>query len=164
MDYTIEDKINAMDAVLMASTPKEQEAARKNLLVVMGGKIAPPSNDPESIVMEILFDIGTPDHLAGYSYLVEAVLVVLEDRSYINSITSALYPIVAAKFDAKADCVERSIRHAIEITFDRAGADTIYKYFGNSVNPDKGKLTNGEFIARVANIAKRRMKSAAPGA
>ena len=81
-------------------------------------------------------------------------------RCYINTITFGLYPQIAAKFDTTASRVERGIRHLIEVTW-RADMDILCGYFGNTVSPDRGKPTNGEFIARIANVVRQRMREAA---
>lgn len=117
--------------------------------------------DPEYLIREILLDLGAPDHLLGHPYVVKAVMLVIEDQMYINSITFGLYPQLAAIFDTTAARVERAIRHLIEVTWARGDWDVLNSYFGNTVSADKGKPTNGEFIARLANVVKQRMKEAA---
>lgn len=117
--------------------------------------------DPEYLIRQILLELGSPDHLVGHPYVVEAILLVVEDRTYIDSITFGLYPQLAAKFDTTASRVERAMRHLIEVTWTRGDLDVLNKYFGNTVSMEKGKPTNGEFIARIANVVKQRMKEAA---
>ena len=97
---------------------------------------------------------------AGHA-CVEAVLMAVENRYYINNITFGLYPQIAAKFDTTASRVERGIRHLIEVTWTRGDMDVLCRYFGNTVSPDRGKPTNGEFIARIANVVRQRMREAA---
>lgn len=82
-------------------------------------------------------------------------------RCNINNITFGLYPQIAAKFDTTASRVERGIRHLIEVTWTRADMDILCGYFGNTVSPDRGKPTNGEFIARIANVVRQQMREAA---
>ena len=86
---------------------------------------------------------------------------MLYDKMYINNITFGLYPQLAARFDTTAARVERAIRHLVEVTWDRGDLDTLRKYFGNTVAPHKAKPTNGEFIARLSNIIRQKMKEAA---
>ncbi len=117
--------------------------------------------DPENLIREILLELGAPDHLAGHPYVVEGILLVVEDRNYISNITFGLYPQLAARFDTTAARVERAIRHLIEVTWLRGDMDILTKYFGNTISLDKGKPTNGEFIARLANVVKQQMKRAA---
>ena len=82
-------------------------------------------------------------------------------RCNINNITFGLYPQIAAKFDTTASRVERGIRPLIEVTWTRADMDILCGYFGNTVSPDRGKPTNSEFIARIANVVRQRMREAA---
>ena len=116
--------------------------------------------DPEYLTRQILLDLGAPDHLVGHPYIVEAVVMSVENRSYINNITFGLYPQVAAKFDTTASRVERGIRHVIEVTWARGAMDVLCGYFGNTVSADRGKPTNGEFIARLVNVVNQRLKEA----
>lgn len=117
--------------------------------------------DPEYLIRQILLELGSPDHLVGHPYVVEAILLVVQDRTYIDSITFGLYPQLAAKFDTTASRVERAMRHLIEVTWTRGDLDVLNKYFGNTVSCEKGKPTNGEFIARLANVVKQRLREAA---
>lgn len=117
--------------------------------------------DPEDLIRDILLELGAPDHLAGHPYVVEGILLVVEDRSYISNITFGLYPQLAVRFDTTAARVERAIRHLIEVTWLRGDMDVLTKYFGNTISMDKGKPTNGEFIARLANVVKQQLKRAA---
>ena len=93
---------------------------------------------------------------------VQAVLLVVHDRMYINNITFGLYPQLAARFDTTAARVERAIRHLVEVTWSRGDLKVLERYFGNTVSPEKGKPTNGEFIARLANVVKEKMKEDLP--
>lgn len=124
-------------------------------------KPAPVISDPEYLIRELLLEMGAPDHLVGHPYTVQAILLVVQDRTYINSITFGLYPQLAAIFDTTASRVERGIRHLIEVTWSRGNWDALNHYFGNTVSAEKGKPTNGEFIARMCNIVKQRMRDAA---
>lgn len=156
-----------LDAVLRLCTTEDKEEAaaiRSDLRRMMeeggsweGKRTAP---GPEYEVRKLLMELGTPDHLIGHPYLVQAVLWAYEDRSYLDSLTNGLYPALAKKFDTTASRAERAIRHAIEVSWTRCDYDVLNKYFGNTVSPEKGKPTNGEFIARVANVLKLRLKKA----
>ena len=117
--------------------------------------------DPEYLIRDLLLEIGAPDHLVGHPYTVQAILLVVQDRAYIDSITFGLYPQLAVMFDTTASRVERAIRHLIEVTWARGDWDTLNRYFGNTISAEKGKPTNGEFVARITNIIKLRMKEAA---
>ena len=114
--------------------------------------------DPEEIVRRILLEISAPDHMVGHPYIVSAVLMIVEDWKWIDNITYGLYPKIASDFDTSPSRAERAIRNAIEVAWSRAPIECLEKYFGNIVSPDKGKPTNGEFLARMANIVKMELK------
>ena len=92
-----------------------------------------------------------PAHIKGYQYLREAIIIAVEDMEVINAVTKVLYPEVARRFDTTASRVERAIRHAIEVAWDRGDIETLQKYFGYTVSNAKGKPTNSEFIAMIAD-------------
>ncbi|MBQ9393020.1 MAG: sporulation transcription factor Spo0A [Oscillospiraceae bacterium] len=112
----------------------------------------------EERVTAIIHEIGVPAHIKGYQYLREAILIAIEDMDVINAVTKVLYPEVARRFDTTASRVERAIRHAIEVAWDRGDIDTLQKYFGYTVNSAKGKPTNSEFIAMIADRLSLRKK------
>ena len=99
----------------------------------------------------ILRELGVPEHLSGYQYLVEAVVLVIREPAYLRRVTTELYPAVAKKCGSTASRVERAIRHAIETAWTRCTLDTIARYFGNTISPTRGKPVNSEFIARVSS-------------
>lgn len=105
----------------------------------------------ESLVTSIIHEIGVPAHIKGYQYLREAIIMAVEDMDVINAVTKILYPEVAKKFGTTASRVERAIRHAIEVAWDRGDLETLQKYFGYTVSNTKGKPTNSEFIAMIAD-------------
>jgi len=105
----------------------------------------------ESTVTAIIHEIGVPAHIKGYQYLREAIMITVEDMDVINAVTKVLYPEVAKRFGTTASRVERAIRHAIEVAWDRGDLDTLQKYFGFTVSNSKGKPTNSEFIAMIAD-------------
>ena len=105
----------------------------------------------EANVTAIIHEIGVPAHIKGYQYLREAIIMTVEDMDVINAVTKVLYPEVARKFGTTASRVERAIRHAIEVAWDRGDLDTLQKYFGFTVSNSKGKPTNSEFIAMIAD-------------
>ncbi|MGN1481918.1 sporulation transcription factor Spo0A [Porcipelethomonas sp.] len=107
--------------------------------------------DMEVIVTEVIHQLGVPAHIKGYHYLREAILASLEDKELLESVTKMLYPTVAKKFDTTSSRVERAIRHAIEIAWDRGNLDTLNSFFGYTVNTCKGKPTNSEFIALITD-------------
>ena len=102
-------------------------------------------------VTAIIHEIGVPAHIKGYQYLREAIRLAVEDMDVINALTKVLYPTVARKFGTTPSRVERAIRHAIEVAWDRGDLETLQKYFGYTVSNAKGKPTNSEFIAMIAD-------------
>ena len=105
----------------------------------------------ERRVTEIIHDIGVPAHIKGYQYLREAITLVVNDMDIINAVTKVLYPTVAKRFGTTASRVERAVRHAIEVAWDRGDLETLQRYFGYTVSNAKGKPTNSEFIAMIAD-------------
>ena len=160
---TLETKIDALMRFAAAETHEERMEARRDILRLQNlRKVdAACQPDPETIVRQLLVELGAPEHLLGHPYVVQAVLLVVHDRMYINNITRDLYPQLAARFDTTAARVERAIRHLIEVTWNRGDVEVLSRYFGNTVSPEKGKPTNGEFVARLANIVRQQMKAAA---
>ena len=109
-----------------------------------------PDADLEEIVTDIIHEIGVPAHIKGYQYLREAIILTINDMDAINAVTKVLYPEVARKFSTTPSRVERAIRHAIEVAWDRGDIEVLQKYFGYTVSNIKGKPTNSEFIAMIA--------------
>ena len=105
----------------------------------------------EIIVTDIIHQIGVPAHIKGYHYLREAIISCVNDREMLESVTKLLYPSVAKKFSTTPSRVERAIRHAIEIAWDRGDVDTLNSFFGYTINVGKGKPTNSEFIALITD-------------
>ncbi|MFI3206174.1 MAG: sporulation transcription factor Spo0A [Clostridia bacterium] len=102
-------------------------------------------------VTQILHQIGVPAHIKGYQYLRTAIIMSIHDKSYINAITKKLYPSVAKEYETTSSRVERAIRHAIEVAWDRGDVDVLISYFGYTIHNTKGKPTNSEFIAMIAD-------------
>ena len=98
-----------------------------------------------------IHELGIPAHIKGYQYVREAIIVAVKDRDVINAITKVLYPRVAEAFQTTPSRVERAIRHAVELSWDRGDLDTLQKFFGYTVSNTKGKPTNSEFIALIAD-------------
>ncbi len=114
----------------------------------------------ESMVTNIIHEIGVPAHIKGYQYLREAIIIAVDDMDVINAITKVLYPQVAKTFQTTPSRVERAIRHAIEVAWDRGDLDTLQSFFGYTVSNTKGKPTNSEFIALIADRLQLQLKSA----
>lgn len=115
-------------------------------------------NELEMMVTEILHQIGVPAHIKGYHYLRESIILAIKDDDMINSVTKILYPSVAKKFKTTASRVERAIRHAIEVAWDRGELEVLNSYFGFTINNERGKPTNSEFIAMIADKIHLRIK------
>jgi len=113
----------------------------------------------ESLVTGIIHEIGVPAHIKGYQYLREAIIIAVNDMDVINAITKVLYPQVAKTFQTTPSRVERAIRHAIEVAWDRGDLDTLQRFFGYTVSNTKGKPTNSEFIALIADKLQLQLKS-----
>jgi len=105
----------------------------------------------ESDVTAVIHDVGVPAHIKGYQYLREAIILSITDNEMLNSITKILYPTIAKKFQTTPSRVERAIRHAIEVAWNRGKMETIDDLFGYTINAEKGKPTNSEFIALIAD-------------
>lgn len=107
--------------------------------------------DLEKDVTDMIHEIGVPAHIKGYQYLREAIMMSVEDVEMLNSITKILYPTIAKKFQTTSSRVERAIRHAIEVAWNRGKMETLDSLFGYTINTGKGKPTNSEFIALIAD-------------
>jgi two-component system response regulator (stage 0 sporulation protein A) len=127
-----QEKLNAMLREVSGSKEKEQQSLTQ-------------------IIHSTLSELGTPAHIKGYRYLAYALELAVEDESILEVVTKGLYPAIAQKFQTTPPRVERALRHAIETTWDRGELNVLYGYFGNTVSGKKGKPTNSEFIARIAN-------------
>lgn len=124
------------------SSSSEQDAVVKNVGT---------ERDLEKDVTEIIHEIGVPAHIKGYQYLREAIMMSVEDTEMLNSITKVLYPSIAKRFQTTSSRVERAIRHAIEVAWSRGKMETLDALFGYTINTGKGKPTNSEFIALIAD-------------
>ena len=111
----------------------------------------------ESAVTDMLHEIGVPAHIKGYQYLREGILLTLRDGKTVTGITKVLYPEVAKKFSTTSTCVERAMRHAVEVAWDRGDEEARQKIFRGTVSANKGKPTNGEFIAMIAEHVSRQI-------
>ena len=125
-------------------------------ITVSGANTAPP--DIEAQVTKIIHQIGVPAHIKGYQYLRTAILMTVSDSDIINSVTKVLYPSVAKKYSTTTSRVERAIRHAIEVAWDRGDIDTLNSYFGDTIQNHRGKPTTSEFIAMIADNLRLKYK------
>jgi two-component system response regulator (stage 0 sporulation protein A) len=126
----------------------------------LGDRANSLSDDMEIVVTDMIHQLGVPAHIKGYHYLRTAILYSIEDKTLLESVTKLLYPTVASIYDTTSSRVERAIRHAIEIAWDRGNVDTLNSFFGYTVDTSKGKPTNSEFIALITDKLRLRYKSA----
>ena len=146
--------------------PCDMEALVDRLEEIRGGDSRknlqlrkPSQQNIEALVTSIIHEIGVPAHIKGYQYLREAIIIAVNDMDVINAITKVLYPQVAKTFQTTPSRVERAIRHAIEVAWDRGDLDTLQRFFGYTVSNTKGKPTNSEFIALIADKLQLQLKS-----
>ncbi|MBZ2173763.1 sporulation transcription factor Spo0A [Schnuerera sp. xch1] len=135
---------NKNDYVQIPKTPELKSSSSKRSL--------------EAKITNIIHEIGVPAHIKGYLYLREAILMVIQDIELLGAVTKELYPNIANKYNTTPSRVERAIRHAIEVAWTRGKIDTIDKIFGYTVNNNKGKPTNSEFIAMVSDKLRLEME------
>ena len=107
--------------------------------------------DLENRVTNLLHEIGIPAHIKGYHYLRDSIIMAVQDMDVLNAITKVLYPTVAKRYQTTSSRVERAIRHAIEVAWNRGKLDTLDELFGYTVSTGKGKPTNSEFVALIAD-------------
>ena len=164
-DYVANAAANLGARYLMLK-PCDRSARVERLEEIRGGenlRIAPTRQSDkrsiESMVTGIIHEIGVPAHIKGYQYLREAIIIAVNDMDVINAITKVLYPQVAKTFQTTPSRVERAIRHAIEVAWDRGDLDTLQRFFGYTVSNTKGKPTNSEFIALIADKLQLQLKA-----
>lgn len=119
---------------------------------------APDEVDLEVMVTDIIHQIGVPAHIKGYHYLREAIIMSIEDTEMINAVTKRLYPSIAKLYRTTSSRVERAIRHAIEVAWDRGDVDTLNSYFGYTIHSLRGKPTNSEFVAMISDRVRLTLK------
>lgn len=122
-----------------------------------GGIVSNESN-LDVIVSDIMHQIGVPAHIKGYQYLRHAIILTVNDYTLMNSVTKELYPTVAKMFRTTPSRVERAIRHAIEVAWDRGDVDVLSSYFGYTIQNSRGKPTNSEFIAMISDKLRLKLK------
>ena len=116
------------------------------------------SNDLQMTISEIMHQIGVPAHIKGYQYLREAIMLSINDQETMSSVTKVLYPTVAKMYSTTSSRVERAIRHAIEVAWDRGDVDVLSSYFGYTIQNTRGKPTNSEFIAMISDKLRLKLK------
>ena len=138
---------------IMITVPagKLSEKSNQTLKTVIDRLDTSVKVDLEALVTNMIHEIGVPAHIKGYQYLREAIIMSVEDTSVLSSITKILYPTIAKSFSTTPSRVERAIRHAIEVAWSRGKMETLDGLFGYTINTGKGKPTNSEFIALIAD-------------
>lgn len=138
---------------------EEENSKIENRIIPLKAPESEPVNI-EMMVTEIIHEIGIPAHIKGYQYLRHAIIMVIDNLDIINSITKELYPTVAKDFNTTPSRVERAIRHAIEVAWDRGDTEVLNSFFGYTIANSKGKPTNSEFIAMIADKLRLQIKTA----
>ncbi|MCL2507612.1 MAG: sporulation transcription factor Spo0A [Oscillospiraceae bacterium] len=166
----LEQEILAAGADYYVLKPFETEVLAERVTQLTGWTNKPPekipsyggsgANDLEILVSEIMHQIGVPAHIKGYQYLREAIILSIENNEMMSSVTKVLYPTVAKTYKTTSSRVERAIRHAIEVAWDRGDVDVLSSYFGYTIQNSRGKPTNSEFIAMISDKLRLRLKSA----
>lgn len=128
-----------------------RESRLKEKRTASRGTMATSPIDLELQVTKVIHQIGVPAHIKGYHYLRDSIVLAVNNPDIINSVTKELYPMVAKKSKTTSSRVERAIRHAIEVAWDRGDVDTLNYYFGYTIHNGRGKPTNSEFIAMISD-------------
>ena len=157
----IQKEILKNGASYFALKPFDMEALVDTMAALADGSVSAPADknfaavinasNLEVLVTQIIHQIGVPAHIKGYYYLRDAIILCIGNSDMLNSVTKLLYPTVAKNFNTTSSRVERAIRHAIEVAWDRGDVDTLNSYFGYTVHNGRGKPTNSEFIAMIAD-------------
>lgn len=151
----LELKVDALMRFCAAETEDARSEARNDILKIMQNQPAETPAGAEqnesAMIRRMMLELGVPDYLLGYDYLVTGIAIATRDPSVTKGIAKNLYTQICKIHHTTVAKVERSIRHAIEVAWDRGDPDVIHKLFGNIASPLKGKATNKEFIVRMAN-------------
>ena len=139
-----ERKEEQQDRSIIFADDSKKEAAPVN-------RVEKKEHDLEKDVTDMIHEIGVPAHIKGYQYLREAIMMAVEDTEMLGAVTKVLYPTIAKKFQTTPSRVERAIRHAIEVAWSRGKMETLDALFGYTIHSGKGKPTNSEFIALIAD-------------
>lgn len=154
--YRSEIVAQAMDKDVSFFMPKPCETASllERMRQAAGAENAEEEDELHALqrkVTSVIHEVGVPAHIKGYQYVREAIIIAVQDMEVINAVTKVLYPEVARRFNTTPSRVERAVRHAIEVAWDRGDLETLQSYFGYTVSNAKGKPTNSEFIAMIAD-------------
>lgn len=154
----LESEVMKSGADYFIIKPFEEETLSRILQDILNFSFQPSEretrlqgNDLTSKITNMIHEIGVPAHIKGYHYLREAILICVQNDEMISAVTKLLYPAVAKQFNTTASRVERAIRHAIEVAWDRGDIDVLTSYFGYTIHNERGKPTNSEFIAMLTD-------------
>ena len=142
--YQPEDLIERISDLMTCCSAEEGNASHQ-------GEIINLDKDLEITITDILHQIGVPAHIKGYHYLRDSIMMCIRRPETINAVTKELYPSVAGRYGTTPSRVERAIRHAIEVAWDRGDVDILNSYFGYTIHNSRGKPTNSEFIAMISD-------------
>lgn len=136
---------------IMITVPKSESGEEQKEELFTKVETVKEVHDLEKDVTEMIHEIGVPAHIKGYQYLREAIMLSVENTEMLSAITKLLYPTIAKKYGTTSSRVERAIRHAIEVAWGRGNMDTLNNLFGYTISLGKGKPTNSEFVALIAD-------------
>ena len=162
----LEREVMGVGAAYFAICPFHGESLAQRMIQLCGitnsSHMSAAAEQPslEIHITEILHQIGVPAHIKGYHYLRDSIMMATKDPDIINAVTKQLYPSVAKKYETTSSRVERAIRHAIEVAWDRGDVDVLNSYFGYTIHNTRGKPTNSEFIAMISDKLRLEMKNA----
>ncbi len=153
---TLERELISSGASYFALSPYNKDEMIERMFSLYAGRGRHFDSEPVNPglrvqVTEILHQIGVPAHIKGYHYLRDSIIMAIENPEIINAVTKQLYPSVAKRYNTTSSRVERAIRHAIEVAWDRGDVDVLNSYFGYTIHNTRGKPTNSEFIAMIAD-------------
>lgn len=141
------NQLDLLTRLVLSDDPEERDMLAQKLRKMTSKKV-----DDENTISSVLREIGIPAHLTGYPYIHRAIEMVIQDSTLIHNITKVLYAEIAKEFNTTPSRVERAIRHAVEVSWERGNPDVLRRYFGYTVSVSKGRPTNSEFIAQTARI------------
>ena len=158
----LEQKVDALAELALARTDSEKKKAIQKLRKLLETKQEAEGTgeqDAEDITRGILAELGCPDGLIGHRYAVYAIGLGVEDPTIMDNLNVMLYPAISERFDTTGTRVERAIRHMIDVAWCRADPDAVDRYFGNTVDPQKGRPTVKAFLVRITSIVRKKMKT-----
>lgn len=153
---TTQRTVGLIVSLVLAKSDEERNEIIRELREIEDERNSTTDDSLQTITEDLLAELGIPCHILGFAYIVTATCALAEDERLGRKLVDGLYADVARAHNTTGSRVERAIRHAVEVSWDRCDIDKIHCFFGNTVSPTKGKPTNGEFIWRVAREVKRR--------